>query len=79
MTGGMSNHKTLHLKNWRTQNTSKNIEDQIHFFIKHSKAFYEDDQGNVFYVKQETESDWDIVLVHIFLLIIYMIVDIFEL
>ena len=35
----------------------KYTEDEIHFFIKHSKAFYEDDQGNVFYVKQETESD----------------------
>ena len=33
------------------------MEDEIHFFIKHSKAFYEDHQGNVFYVKQETESD----------------------
>ena len=35
----------------------KYTEHEIHFFIQHSKAFYEDDQGNVFYVKQETESD----------------------
>ena len=35
----------------------KYIEDQIHFFIKHSKAFYEDHQGNVVYMKEETETD----------------------
>ena len=35
----------------------KYTEDEIHFFIKHSKVFYDDDQGNVFYVQQETESD----------------------
>ena len=32
-------------------------EDHIHFFIKHSKEYHEDNQGNVVYVKEETESD----------------------
>ena len=32
-------------------------EDQIHLLIKHSKEFHEDNQGNVVYVKEETESD----------------------
>ena len=42
----------------------KNSEDlknyteyEIHLLIKHSKEFHEDNQGNVVYVKQETESD----------------------
>ena len=32
-------------------------EYEIHFFIKHSKEFHKDNQGNVLYVKEETESD----------------------
>ena len=32
-------------------------EDHIHFFIKHSKEYHEDNQGNVVYVKEETKSD----------------------
>ena len=32
-------------------------EYEIHLLIKHSKEFHEDNQGNVLYVKEETESD----------------------
>ena len=43
------------LKN--SKHLNKYREDEIHFFIQHSKELSEDDEGNVFYVKQETESD----------------------
>ena len=29
-------------------------EDEIHYFIKHSKSFNEDNEGNVVYVKNKT-------------------------
>ena len=43
------------LKN--SEHLNKYREDEMHFFIQHSKELSEDDQGNAVYVKQETESD----------------------
>ena len=33
----------------------KYTENEIIFFIKNSKEFYEDNEGNVFYVKEERD------------------------
>ena len=52
--GNMDSKKFTLEKRKKSKYLQENTEAEIHYFIKHSKSFNEDNEGNVVYVKNKT-------------------------